>query len=442
MTLFHRRSLAALSLAASLAAPGAVRAEVALIGIGVIPGTARDQSGLSGLLEDGVTPGDLIGGFGSAVTYSGSGKRYYATPDRGPADGTTSYKDRLYTLEIEVKRLAPNAYRIDPKVVRTRLLRMEDHGGIFTGSAAAFDPTNSPASLRLDPEGIRVSRCGDTVFVSDEYGPFLYEFRIADGKRLRSIPLPNKFLIDRPSATPAVELSENKFGRQANRGMEGLAISPDGSKLYGMMQNALIQDGALSATNSRIGRNNRIVEIDLETGAVREFVYVLDAASNGTNEIVAVNDREFLVIERDGQAGNNARFKKIFKIDITSATDVRNLATLPTSGLPSGVQAVAKSLFFDMLDPKFGLAGPTFPEKPEALTFGPRLRDGRLLLFVVSDNDFIQTQNTSFFAFAIDPSDLPGYAPQEIRRGGRGCHDHDRRHDRDDDDHGWRDRND
>jgi len=109
VTLFHRRSLAALSLAASLAAPGAVRAEVALIGIGVIPGTARDQSGLSGLLEDGVTPGDLIGGFGSAVTYSGSGKRYYATPDRGPADGTTSYKDRLYTLEIEVTRLAPNA---------------------------------------------------------------------------------------------------------------------------------------------------------------------------------------------------------------------------------------------------------------------------------------------------------------------------------------------
>lgn len=438
MPISHRRSLAGLIVAASLAAPGAVLADINLIGVGVIPGTARDQSGLSGLLEDGVTPGDLVGGLGSAVAYSGSGNRYYATPDRGPADGTTTYKDRLYTLKIDVTRLSQNAYRIDPKVVRTRLLQMEGHGGLFTGSAAAFDPTNSPASLRLDPEGVRVSRCGDTVFISDEYGPFLYEFRIANGKRLRSISLPNKFLIDLPSANPTDELTKNKFGRQANRGMEGLAISPDGSKLYGMMQNAVIQDGALNASNGRIGLNNRIVEIDVETGAVREFVYQLDNAANGTNEIVAVNDREFLVIERDGRAGAAAQFKKVFKIDISSADDVRGVSTLPTSGLPAGVHAVAKSLLFDMLDPKFGLAGPTFPEKLEALAFGPRLEDGRLLLFVVSDNDFIQTQNTTFFAFAIDPGDLPGYTPQEIRRGARGCErhddDHDRRHDRDDDD--------
>jgi hypothetical protein len=208
--------------------------------------------------------------------------------------------------------------------------------------------------------------------------------------------------------------------------MEGLAISPDGKKLYGIMQSALLQDGALDAANSRVGLNNRIVEIDVEDGAIREFVYPLDDRSNGVSEIVAVNANEFLVLERDGRAGANARFKKLMKIDITHATDVRGIAKLPTSGLPSGVTPVAKSPFLDMLDPKFGLAGPTFPEKLEALAFGPELEDGRLLLFVVNDNDFLQTQATNFYAFAIDRADLPGYAAQDLRHGRHCRHAHDK----------------
>src|SRR5262249_12974750 len=150
------------------------------------------------------------------------------------------------------------------------------------------------------------------------------------GKRVRSIRLPNKFLIDLPSDDPNVELSSNAFGRQSNRGMEGLAISPDGSKLYGMMQNALIQDGALDSNLKRVGLNNRIVEIDLETGATREFVYVIDNKSYGVNEILAINDHEFLAIERDGNAGAAAAFKRIYKFEIAGATDVRNVKQLPT----------------------------------------------------------------------------------------------------------------
>ena len=34
----------------------------------------------------------------------------------------------------------------------------------------------------------------------------------------------------------------NTTGRQANRGMEGLAITPNGRTLVGIMQNALLQD--------------------------------------------------------------------------------------------------------------------------------------------------------------------------------------------------------
>jgi hypothetical protein len=386
---------------------------VAFIGKGSIPGTARDGSGLRGLLEDGVTTGDQVGGLGSAVTYSGNGDLFYATPDRGPADGTTSYIDRVYTISIRPRKNGKDAYIIDATLRDTQLLRA-DNRKFFTGSNKAFDATGSTDSLRLDPEGIRVARCGRTAFVSDEYGPYLYEFDLSSGKRVRSVNLPNKFLIDLPSSDPNVELGGNVFGRQSNRGMEGLAISPDGSKLYGMMQNALIQDGGLDAALKRVGLNNRIVEIDVETGATREFVYVLDGKSNGVNEIVAVNDHEFIVTERDSNAGAAAAFKRLFKIDIAGATDVRGVKQLPASGLPDGVVAVSKAPFLDLLDPAFGLAGATFPEKIEGMAFGPDLPDGRHMLVVTNDNDFVATQTNNFYVFAVEPWVLPGYKAQQI----------------------------
>jgi hypothetical protein len=192
--------------------------------------------------------------------------------------------------------------------------------------------------------------------------------------------------------------------------MEGLAIAPGSGRLYGIMQSPLIQDGGLDAKNSRVGTNVRILEIDPATGSTREFLYPMDAASNGISEIAAVNDREFLVLERDGKAGAEAKFKKVFRIDIGSATDI-GAATLPATGVPNGVTAVTKSLFLDMLDPSYNLAGASFPEKLETLAFGPDLPDARHLLLVVNDNDLAADKPSCVYAFAIDPADLPGFQP-------------------------------
>jgi hypothetical protein len=399
-------SLCAAACVTTIAATAVVSAApIELIGVGSLPGDASD--GFTGLvpatLEDG-TPHDRLGGFGSGITYTGIGNRYIAAPDRGPADGTTSYLDRYYVFDIAVAPGAPPA--VVPTLSSATLLTNES-GENFTGNAGAFDATNSPASLRLDPESVRVEAFG-RFFLSDEYGPFVYEFA-ANGDRVRSIPIPAKFLIDHPNATGALELPPgNLQGRQANRGMEGLAITPDGSKLYGMMQSPLIQDGALDASSNRIGVNNRLLEIDLASGATRELVYVMDSKGNGSNEIVAVNDHQFLVIERDGKGGSSAVVKKIFLIDISGATDVSDVAALPTSGLPANVVPVSKTLFIDLLSPAFGLAGAGFPEKIEGLAFGPDLPDGRHLLIVTNDNDFVAANPNNFYAFAIDPSALPG----------------------------------
>jgi hypothetical protein len=189
------------------------------------------------------------------------------------------------------------------------------------------------------------------------------------------------------------------------------------------MQSALLQDGALTGT-SREGTNNRIVEIDIDSGEVREFLYQLASKSNGVSEILAINDHEFLVLERDGKAGSEATFKKLFKIDISGATDIRGVKQLPQTGLPPSppaVTPVAKSVFLDLLSSEFGLAGASFPEKIEGLAFGPDLDDGRHLLIVTNDNDFVQAQPSRFFAFAIDPAGF-NYQPQQFsKKGGSKC---------------------
>src|SRR5258706_9872942 len=98
-------ALAVLTLTASslwAATPG-----ITLVGKGVVSGSALDKSGLTGnICQEGV-PGNcvakaLLGGFGSALTYTGHNNVYVAAPDRGPFDGLTDapYLDRVHLLHI------------------------------------------------------------------------------------------------------------------------------------------------------------------------------------------------------------------------------------------------------------------------------------------------------------------------------------------------------
>ena len=166
--------------------------------------------------------------------------------------------------------------------------------------------------------------------------------------------MPAKFLLDPVNGHPSGDLDGpggtslevypafNVTGRQANRGMEGLAITPDGRTLVGIMQNALLQDhGVDPVTVGRVGFNNRILTVDLLTGRTREYVYVMDAVNQGrgVNEILAINDHEFLVLERDNRtkvptppnAAQSPNLKRLYKIDLASTprpTDVSRIDSL------------------------------------------------------------------------------------------------------------------
>ena len=336
------------------------------------------------------------------VTMESSSPRRIA----GPFDGLTDvpYLDRFNILQITLDPSAPFP-NIKTVLLDTRLLK-NIFGPTFVGAAGAFSAGKEEA-LRLDPEGIRVTRYG-TFFISDEYGPYIYEFT-RQGHLVRRINVPKKFLIANPSSDPNAELLGNSSGRQANRGMEGLAITPDGSSLVGIMQNALLQDNALTPnTTDRVGLNNRILKVDLMTGRTSEYVYVIDASNRGqgVSEILAINDHEFLVVERDNRSFLSSTpqaptRKTIYKIDLSGATDVSDVASLPAGALPPDIVPVSKTLFIDLLDPAFGLAS-TIPEKIEGLAWGPDLADGRHVLYVMSDNDLTPSQATQVYAFAID----------------------------------------
>ena len=424
-------TLAVLTLATSslwAATPG-----ITLVGTGSVDGTALDKSGLQGNICQATDPTNcipkaLLGGFGSALTYTGHDNVYIAAPDRGPFDGLTDvpYLDRIHFLHITID---PNAQfpNIQVLLLDTRLLRNE-RGQTLVGAAGSFVKNNERATLRFDPEGIRVGLFG-TFFVSDEYGPSLFEFG-PRGNLLRRLNVPDKFLIANPGSDPNLELLGNSSGRQANRGMEGLAISPNDRFLYGIMQSALLQDNGLSpGTTNRLGLNNRILKIDLLTGRKREYVYVLDAINRGqgVSEILAINDHEFLVVERDNRSNLQTppqapTRKTIYKIDLAGATDVSEIPTLPAGALPAGIVPVQKTLFIDLLDPAFNLA-PTIAEKIEGLTWGPDLSDGRHVLYVASDNDLTPNLATQIYAFAIDDSllsfkeqflPLPLYPPWQV----------------------------
>jgi hypothetical protein len=337
------------------------------------------------------------------------GNRYLMVNDSGPKT-VARWNCRFHTFEIVVDAKAKS---VKATLLATTLLHNEK-GQELVGQASEFDRTNSPAGLRFDPEGIRFGRKG-TVFISDEYGPFLYEFGL-DGKRLRALEVPAKFLIANPAATGEQEQPpHNTSGRMANRGFEGLAISPGGDKLYAILQSPLLQD-RVGAKQLKAGLNLRILEMPIQGGKPRELLYPLDSAKNGANEILTVSDTQFLVVEREGAGGNNAKFKQLMRIDIRDASDISGTAALPEKEVPRDVRAVSKTPFLNLLAPEFGLAGPDFPAKVEGIAFGPDLPDGRILLLVTTDNDCKLDEPTWIWAFAIERKALPEYKPQQFQQ--------------------------
>lgn len=363
------------------------------LGTASIPGDAVDLSGDTALLENG-EPRNRLGGF-SALEYSGEGMLFASMSDRGPDDGAVDYHCRVQWIELDLSDLPASSI---PATVRRTIIFTDSLGRRFSGSSAAIQATTD-LGHRLDPEGFRLGSEG-SMYVSDEYGPYVIQFS-ADGREVSRFQLPQHFNVATPDADKKKENSLNQTGRASNRGLECLAVSQDGKHLVALMQGPLLQDGMRTDKGIVVGRNCRLLQLEIATGRTREFVYQMDSPDNGNSEIVASGPDQYLVLERDSGSGQSARYRKLIQIDLRHATDISHVDRLPTDVLPSEIVPVERSEFLDFLAPQWKLAGAGMPEKIEGLTYGPILADGRKTLLVGTDNDFESKAASYIWVFAV-----------------------------------------
>ncbi|UXI03667.1 esterase-like activity of phytase family protein [Photobacterium sp. TY1-4] len=288
------------------------------------------------------------GGFGSDMTAHPTNKnRFYALTDRGPnatyngAQGkgkmfpTPDYTPRIGLFEVradgsiwQVKSILlkrPNGTPI------TGLPNTSDLGGtgetpydkdghpITQQAGKPFDAKANPLKLDnygLDGEGLVALKDG-TFWVSDEYGPHIVHFD-QNGVEIERI---NAFAYDQRTT---LNLPAEFANRRANRGMEGLAITPDEKTLVGIMQSTLFNPNQTVKNLNLV----RIVTIDLDNGKVRQYLYPQEKNQNSNSGIAALSNHEFVVIERDGAFYRDKpqAMKHIYRIDLAHATDLESIA--------------------------------------------------------------------------------------------------------------------
>jgi hypothetical protein len=276
----------------------------------------------------------------------------YAIVDNGFGNRRNSPDALLYFV-----RLVPNWQAGTVEVRETVFLRDPDRIVPFRivhdGTAERY-----LTGADFDPESIQV--VGDTVWIGDEFGPYLIRATLdgrvtgvfptlLDGREIRSP--------DHPALTiPAQAGRDWVVPRSA--GFEGMAVTPDGSRLWAMIERPILAENGQPEGNFL-----RVLEFDTRAArwTGRQVRYRLDEGATAIGDFNMIDDRRALVIERDNGEGDPslacpnpreprpdcfplpARFKRVVLIDLAQ-TDAEGF-----------VRKIAHIDLMDIADPQ-GLA--------------------------------------------------------------------------------------
>jgi hypothetical protein len=322
----------------------------------------------------------------------------------------------------------------------------------------------------LDTEGIARDPRDGSYWIGEEYRPSIAHVDRHGVMRERIVPIgagaldtgagPLSGFYDDPDEPALGELLPAEYkARRGNRGLEGLASNPDGTRLYAIMQSPLDTRGfsaqgygtqCLGSSDAGTGSPNstnwwrdvRIVELDIsdpdDPRLTGEWLYRLeqlsttDAATQGKlriSDLAWSGPRRLLVAEHDDDNPLPKPGRKVFEIDLAGATNVATAADYDTfaeraasatvlgktqalgcfldngsaaelAALPTPVAPAAKSLYLDLSGTASGV-GFLF-DKVEGLA----LLDGVPGVAVANDNDFGFVQDTA--TNLIDVSANPG----------------------------------
>jgi hypothetical protein len=335
-------------------------------------------------------------GYFSDIYFDPQRGQWWGLSDRGPGGGALHYETRVQRFRLKIDKKTGEISGF--KILKTVIFK-DELGNPMDGIAP-----NPPSILgnAFDPEGFVIGPHNRNFYVSDEYGPSLYEFN-HKGVRVRTFVTPANLIPRNATNVPNYAGDTgNSAGKRTNRGFEGLAISPDGDYVYAMLQSAMLDEGGGSDVC------NRIIQFSTASGtAVAQYAYQMEGSSQGRgiSALFAINDHEFLVLERNNRGiGVGAEFsppnKKVYRIDLAGAADVSGV-TFAAEACPTGKVLKTADPFLDLATHTLLELGNKVPEKWEGLAIGPRLKDNSYLLLAGTDNDYSVTQNASGAQFDV-----------------------------------------
>ncbi len=183
---------------------------------------------------------------------------------------------------------------------------------------------------------------GGSIWIGEEFGPFLIKAdrqgRVqavfetqADGKVMRSPDHPGMTMPGTPGGVVDFQVRRSK-------GFEGMASSPDGKKLYPLLEGAL-WDNQTKSLEALDGKQYlRVLEFDVATEqwTGRHWKYVLEANHHAIGDFNMIDATTGLIIERDNGEGTAdkacpegqkrpdcfhdlAKFKRVYKVELTDA---------------------------------------------------------------------------------------------------------------------------
>jgi glycerophosphoryl diester phosphodiesterase len=242
----------------------------------------------------------------------------------------------------------------------------------------------------FDPESFRQAPDG-TIWVGEEFGPYLLHVDVTG--KLLAPPIPTPFpaelqpfarglpFVQSPEHPDFVSQPDNNARRAlanlpSSRGFEGMALNSSGTRLFLLLEGALVDD----PEPTRL----LVSEFDLaaQRYSGRYWFYPLSDPRHAIGEMTALNDQQFLVIERDAEQGELASFKRIFLVDLREKDERQFLrktlvADLMQIGDPRGLTEAEEGAI--------GL-GPVF--KFPFVTIESVYPLGRKTLLVVNDNNY------------------------------------------------------
>ena len=191
----------------------------------------------------------------------------------------------------------------------------------------------------FDPESFQFA--GGALWVGDEFGPYLIKMDLegkvlglfetqVDGKKVIS---PDHYQV----TTPSKPTDKTTFQVTRSKGFEGMASSPDGSKLYPMLEGAVWNEEKQDYESVDGKRAARILEFDVKkqnwTG--RSWLYVFEDNQNAIGDFNLIDESHGLIIERDNGEGTAdkacaegstdtakcfshlAKFKRVYRIELS-----------------------------------------------------------------------------------------------------------------------------